>query len=83
MTVTAYIFCKVEMGRIQQVVDMFRKIEVATSVAVTTGEYDVIVRVKLPDLEALYELTVNQVCKIPGLEETTTALVTHEIPLPK
>ncbi len=71
------------MGRIQQVVDMFRKIEVATSVSVTTGEFDVIVRVKLPDLEALYNLAVNQVCKIPGLEETTTAVVTHEIPMPK
>ncbi len=71
------------MGALQKVVDEFRKIEVATSVAVTTGEFDCIVRVKLPDLEALYNLTVDQVCKIPGLEETTTAVVTHEIPLSK
>lgn len=82
MTVTAFIFCKIKMGSIQDVVDKFKEIDVATSVAVTTGEYDVIVRVEIPDLESLYQLTVEEVCKIPGLEETTTAVVTHEIPLP-
>jgi DNA-binding Lrp family transcriptional regulator len=70
------------MGSIQKVVDSFKEIDVATSVAVTTGEFDVIVRVELPDLESLYKLTVEEVCKIPGLEETTTAVVTHEIPMP-
>jgi DNA-binding Lrp family transcriptional regulator len=80
MTVTAYIFCKVKMGSIQKVVDMFKEIDVATSIAVTTGEFDVIVRVELPDLESLYNLTVTEVCRIPGLEETTTAVVTYEIP---
>lgn len=79
LTVAVYILCKVRMGRIQSVVEALRQLDAATSVSVTTGEFDVIARFDLPDLEALYDLTVNHIGKIEGMEQVTTAVVEKEL----
>ena len=78
MTVSVYVLCKVFMGHIQKAVDALRDLQEATSITVTTGEYDIIARFDLPNLEALYNLTVNHICKIQGLESVTTAVVEKE-----
>jgi len=78
MTVSVFIMCKVFMGHIQNVVEALRELHEATSIAVTTGEYDVVARFDLPNLEALYDLTVNTIGKIQGLEGVTTAVVEKE-----
>ncbi len=70
--------CKVFMGHIQTVVDALRDLQEATSITVTTGEYDVIARFNFPNLEALYDLTVNHIGKIQGLESVTTSVVEKE-----
>jgi len=77
-TVGAYVMFKVRMGYIHQVVHALRQLDVATSIAVTTGESDVVVRFDLPDLEALYRLTVEKIGKIEGIERITTAIVEKE-----
>lgn len=66
------------MGHIQDVVDALRQLETATSITITTGEYDIIARFDLPNLEVLYDLTVQQISKIEGLEQITTAVVEKE-----
>lgn len=76
--VGAYVMCKVRMGYTKQVVHALRQLEVATSIAVTTGECDVIARFDLPNLEALYYLTVDKIGKIEGIERITTAIVEKE-----
>ncbi len=78
MKVAAYIMFKVFMGHIPEVIDALRQLDAVTSVTVTTGEYDVIARVDLSDLEALYDLTVNYIGKIKGTESVTTAIVEKE-----
>lgn len=78
MTVSVYVMCKVFMGHIQTVVDALRDLQEATSITVTTGEYDIIARFDLPNLEVLYDLTVNHIGKIQGLETVTTAVVEKE-----
>ena len=78
MTVSVYVLCKVFMGHIQKAVDALRDLQEATSITVTTGEYDIIARFDLPNLEALYNLTVNHIGKIQGLESVTTAVVEKE-----
>ncbi len=77
--VGAYVMCKLRMGYTKQVVDALRQLEVATSIAVTTGEWDVIVRFDLPSLEALYQLTVDKIGKIEGIERTSTSIVEKEL----
>lgn len=78
MAVSVFILCKVFMGYIQDAVDALRELEAATSITVTTGDYDIIARFDLSDLEALYDLTVNHIGKIKGMESVTTAVVEKE-----
>jgi len=78
MEVSVFIMLKVFMGHIQKVVEALRELEAATSLTVTTGEYDIIARFDLPNLEALYDLTVNKIGKIQGLESITTSVVEKE-----
>ena len=74
-TVQAYILMTVEIGKTDEVLDHLRKIEEATRVSVTTGEYDIVALIEVEDLESLYDITVQRIHQIPGLVETTTAVV--------
>lgn len=78
MTVSVFVLIKVFMGHIQNVVDSLRELQEATSITVTTGEFDIIARFDLTNLEALYDLTVNHIGKIQGLESVTTSVVEKE-----
>ena len=78
MTVSVFVLIKVFMGHIQKVVDALRELQEATSITVTTGEFDIIARFDLANLEALYDLTVNHIGKIQGLESVTTSVVEKE-----
>ncbi len=74
----AYILITVELGKTQAVLDGLRKILEVTCVSVTTGIYDIIVRVDVETLDDLYEVTVNKIHKIDGLVATTTAVIEKE-----
>jgi len=71
----AYILMTIQLGRTDNVLRELREIDEAIRIAVTTGEYDIVMLVDVESLEALYEITVNRIHKIPGIEETTTAVV--------
>jgi DNA-binding Lrp family transcriptional regulator len=71
----AYILMIIQLGRTDEVLSELRGIDEAVRIAVTTGEYDIVMLVDVDSLEALYEITVNRIHKIPGIEETTTAVV--------
>ena len=75
MTVSAYILMRIDLGFTDSVLEELRKIDEAIRVAVTTGEYDIVVLVEVADLEALYDITVKRIHKIPGIAETSTAVV--------
>jgi DNA-binding Lrp family transcriptional regulator len=65
----------VELGKTDEIVESIRKIDEVTNVAVTTGNYDVVVLLETNSLEELYEITVQKIHKIPGIKETQTAVV--------
>ena len=73
--VHAYILMDVELGKTDEIVESIRKIDEVTNVAVTTGNYDVVVLLETNSLEELYEITVQKIHKIPGIKETQTAVV--------
>ena len=73
--ITAYVLMKIEIGSTEDVVDKLRLIEKANKIAVTTGEFDVIVRLEVDTLEELYDITVRKIHSIRGIKETTTAVV--------
>lgn len=73
--VHAYILMDIELGMTDGVVEALQKIDEATSVAMTTGGYDIVVLLETTSLEELYEITVNKIHKIPGIRDTHTAVV--------
>ncbi|MFW9976405.1 MAG: Lrp/AsnC family transcriptional regulator [Candidatus Thorarchaeota archaeon] len=73
--VLAYILMDLELGRTDEVLEALRKIDEATTVAVTTGSYDIVVLLETNNLEELYEITVQKIHRIPGIKETSTAVV--------
>ncbi len=73
--IMAYILMEIEIGRTDEVLQELRKIEEATKISVTTGEYDIVILLEVPTLEALYDITVKRIHVIPGIKETTTAVV--------
>ena len=73
--IMAYILMEIEIGRTDEVLQELRKIEESTKISVTTGEYDIVILLEVPTLEALYDITVKRIHVIPGIKETTTAVV--------
>ena len=73
--VRAYVLMTVEIGKTDDVVEELRHIDEAVRIAVTTGEFDIVILVEVDSLEELYNITVRKMHKIPGIAETTTAVV--------
>ena len=74
-TIRAYVLMEIEIGSTDRVVEQLKSINEATRVAVTTGVYDIVVLLEVESLEALYEITVNRIHKIPGIRDTSTAVI--------
>ena len=73
--VQAYILMTTEIGKTDEVLEELRLIDEAIRVSVTTGEYDIVVLIEVPNLEALYDITIHRIHKIPGILGTSTAVV--------
>ncbi len=74
-TVLAYLLMEIELGKTDEVLQQLRLIDEATKIAVTTGVYDIIIRLEVASLEDLYDITVHRIHSIPGIKDTTTAVV--------
>jgi DNA-binding Lrp family transcriptional regulator len=76
--IKVYILLTLSMGNTKAVLNKLKEIDTIESIAVVAGIYDIILTVKVKDLEALYELTYIQL-EIEGIKETTTFVVEKEI----
>jgi len=57
-----------------------RKIENVEKISVVAGEYDIVVRVHVENLEELLEVT-NKIQMVDGVKKTTTQVIEKEIAL--
>ncbi|MCH8684507.1 Lrp/AsnC ligand binding domain-containing protein [Pedomonas mirosovicensis] len=68
-----FVLIKCEVGRAsdvgEQIVDL---IEEAQEVYSITGEYDLLVKFILPNLQAMSDLVLTKLHRIPGIKETHT-----------
>ncbi len=78
MTISAYIFFTVELGKTSHVVKELRKIPEIIRVAVVTGEYDIIARITTKDLEEKYRISTEIIHVIDGIIDTQTAVIEKE-----
>jgi len=74
MTITVYLLMDIEIGKTEQVLEKLQLIPEATKIAVTTGIFDIILRLEVDNLDELYNITLK-IHSIPGIKETTTAVV--------
>ncbi len=73
----AYVMCTVQLGKTNEVLAALKKIPNITSVAVITGEYDIIVRVETKTMDEMYDRT-QEIHLIKGIVETTTSVIQKE-----
>ncbi|MCE7747656.1 MAG: Lrp/AsnC family transcriptional regulator [Candidatus Heimdallarchaeota archaeon] len=79
MTVSAYIFFIVDLGKTQEVVNALREIPNIVNVAVVTGEYDIVVKIIVENLEELFHVTTEKIHMIEGISETQTSVIEKEV----
>jgi len=73
----AYILINAKLGKTNEVLAKLKKIPGIITVAVITGEYDIIVRVETADMNEMYNRT-QEVHLIDGIIETTTSIIQKE-----
>ncbi len=76
--VNAYILINVKVGTTAHVFNELSKIDEATHISLTAGEFDIIVRVTVNSLEELFNLT-EKIHKIDGIIKTVTHVVEKEL----
>ena len=57
-----------------------RKLEHVEKISVVAGEFDIVIRVKVDDLELLLDVT-NKIHMVNGVQKTTTQIIEKEIAL--
>jgi len=78
--INAYILLTMRPGNSNNTIKEMRKIENVEKISVVAGEYDIVVRVHVRDLEKLLEVT-NEIQMIAGVKKTTTQVIEKEIAL--
>jgi len=67
-------------GNSNKTIKEMRKIKNVEKISVIAGEYDIVVRVHVKNLEKLLEVT-NEIQMINGVKKTTTQVIEKEITL--
>lgn len=73
--VSAFVGLRVEQGREEDALERLREIEGITEVHLTTGEYDVVLRVHAADTDELREIMFDNVAQMEGFARSQTMIV--------
>jgi len=78
--INAYILITMRPGNSDKTIKDMRKLENVEKISVVAGEYDIVVRVQVENLEELLEVT-NEIQMVDGVKKTTTQVIEKEIAL--
>ena len=78
--ISAYILIDMKPGNFNNAIKSMRKIENISKISVVAGEYDIVVRVQVTNLDRLLKVT-NKLQMIDGVKNTTTQIIEKEIAL--
>jgi len=78
--INAYILITMRPGNSSNNIKEMRKIENVEKISVVAGEYDIVVRVHVENLEELLDVT-NKIQMVDGVKKTTTQVIEKEIAL--
>ncbi|MDH7517245.1 MAG: Lrp/AsnC ligand binding domain-containing protein [Candidatus Thermoplasmatota archaeon] len=78
--ISAYILITMQPGKTDKAIKEMRKIENIAKISVIAGEYDIVVRAQVKNLEELLDVT-DKIQMIDGVTKTTTQIIEKEITL--
>ena len=78
MTVQAYILFKVSSGSERDVCKKLAELEEVSEANIIFGEYDLIARISVQDLQALEDFLARKIRKIPDVFLTSTMIIARE-----
>jgi DNA-binding Lrp family transcriptional regulator len=77
--ISAYVLAKMKSnGNIQKTIDQMKDISFLKSISVISGNHDLMVHIQIPNLEMLYEVTL-QIHENTMVSETSTHIIEWEI----
>jgi len=80
--VKAYIMTSMYPGSYTKALNEIKKINDIEKISIVTGEYDIVVKVNVKNMEHLHKLT-SRLHTVEGIEKTTTQVIEKEIDLSK
>jgi len=78
--ISAYILITMQPGKTDKAIKEMRKIENLAKISIIAGEYDIVVRAQVKNLEELLGVT-DKLQMIDGVTKTTTQIIEKEITL--
>lgn len=75
--IQAYIMTNMYPGAYDKAIDEMKKIRYIEKISIVTGDYDIVVKAKVENLEQLHKLT-SQLHKVRGIEKTNTQVIEKE-----
>jgi len=78
--INAYILINLKPGHSDTVIKEMRKIDNIAKISIIAGEYDVVVRAQVKNLEDLLKVT-DKLHMVDGVIKTTTQVIEKEIAL--
>ena len=71
----AFVWLKVERGKLESVINEIQSIKEVRYVVITAGSYDVVAMVVVPNRERLLNILSKQLGQIPGIQSSETSIV--------
>ena len=78
--INAYILTMMQPGKSEKAIKEMRRINHIAKISIVAGEYDIVVRVQVRNLEDLLTVT-DKIHLIDGVAKTTTQVIEKEITL--
>lgn len=78
--ISAYILITIQPGKTDKTIKAMRQIDNVAKISIIAGEYDIVVRAQVKNLEELLDVT-DKIHMIEGVMKTTTQIIEKEISL--
>lgn len=78
--ISAYILITMQPGKTDKAIKEMRQIPNIAKISIIAGEYDVVVRAQVKNLEELLDVT-DKLQLVEGVNKTTTQIIEKEITL--
>jgi len=78
MTVNAYVLFKVNSGTEREACKKIANFDEVALAGIVYGEYDIVARVSVPDLQTLEDFLAEKIRKVPSVILTSTMIIARE-----